>query len=398
MAAPGWTWSLLGPNITLTGARQERMVAAGDTNSNGQAGSAEQRYRDLVEWLPAVIYEAEFGPEGQWYYVSSHIEEMLGYTPAEIAADPGLFSQRLHPDDRDEVMELERTEAQMAREDVTMVSEYRMLHRSGHVVWIRDEARMVKSEGVAPFWRGVLIDITEARTAERALAESHDRYRGLVNSLPVCAYEADPASTHHRQFVSPQVRDLIGYTPEEWAADSGLWERTLHPSDRSRVLRDEERHVTMAVGTPWVSEYRLLTRSGKVVWVRDRAVVAEGTDGRRVIDGILTDVSSAHGDSTGPTPIRDVLRLACSSCGAIHAAEHAGPCVECGSGDVDAVSLNATLAELEAARRQVETLLDGVHQHLETVSGKDERPGQLARPSPAVERRIWTRPTGSLGP
>jgi len=369
-----------------------------DNEGNGrvpEATSAEQRYRDLIEWLPAVVYEAEFGPEGQWYYVSPQIEGMLGFTPEEMTADPELYARRLHPDDREEVMELERTEGEMARPgDITLVSEYRMLHRDGHVVWIRDEARMVSAPGRPPYWRGVLVDITEARTAERALADSHERYRGLVNSLPVCAYEADPRAEHRRQFVSPQVRDLLGHTPEEWAADPGLWVASLHPTDRSRVLRDEERHVTMAIGTPWVSEYRVLSRSGKVVWVRDRAVVAEGPDGHRVIDGILTDVTPERGSAAGPGATRDVLRVKCSSCGAVDAAERAGPCAACGSGDVEATSLNATIAELAEARRQVETLLDGVHQHLETVSGNSERAGQITRAMPAVERRRVTRPTG----
>ena len=66
--------------------------------------------------------------------------------------------------------------------------------------------------------------------------------------------------------------------------------------------------------------------------------------------------------------------------------------MECGSGDVHAVSLNATLAELAAARRQVELLLDGVHQHLETVSSKGER-SQQAGSSPILDRRIITRPS-----
>jgi PAS domain S-box-containing protein len=384
--------------IAGRGPIDETMAENAENGRVPAAASAEQRYRDLIEWLPATVYEAEFGPEGEWYYVSPHIVHLLGYTADEILDDAGLYYSRLHPDDRDEVMELERTEAEMARrDDATIVSEYRMLHRNGGVVWVRDEARMVVPDGGAPFWRGVLIDITEAREAERALAESHDRYRGLVNSLPVCAYEADPTATPRRQFLSPHVRDLIGYTPEEWAADPNRWQTSLHPSDRSRVLRDEERHVAMAVGTPWVSEYRLLSRSGSVVWVRDRAVVAHGADGRRVIDGILTDVTGVRGNGDGSRPVPDVLRLTCASCGAVHAAERAGPCAECGSGDVEAVSLNTALAELAATRSQVETLLDGVHRHLELVSAKDDLGVQVHRPAPGIERRIWTRPSGGFG-
>jgi PAS domain S-box-containing protein len=311
---------------------------------------AEGRFRDLIEWLPVVVYEAEPGSDGAWLYVSPHLEEMLGYTAKEMIADTSLWAQRLHPDDRSDVFDLELAEAEMARDrNITTVSEYRMLHRDGHVVWIRDEARLVPVEGATPYWRGVLIDITEARSAERELAESHDRYRELVNGLPVCGYQADPDSSGRREFLSQQVSQLLGYSLEEWSTDDGLWEATLHPEDRSRVLRDEDRHVTMAPGTPWVSEYRLLTRSSREIWVRDRAVVTERAGGGRVIEGILTDVTTERGDT-------------------------------------ERISLQEALAELATARRKVETLLDGLHRHLETISSSPERGGPGVRP--AVERRI----------
>lgn len=358
---------------------------------------SEDSFRDLIEWLPAVVYEAGIGIDGEWFYVSPYVERLLGYTPREMMSQPTLFYARLHPDDRDEVVELERTELEMARrQDVTMVSEYRMLHRDGHIVWVRDEARIVRPPDRDPYWRGVLVDITEAREAESALAESHERYRNLVHNLPVCAYEADPRRQARRRFLSPQVEQLLGYTLEEWEADPDLWVKTVHDDDRSRVLRDEERHVVMAVGTPWVSEYRLVSRTGNVVWVRDRAVVAMGPESHRMIGGILTDVTSERGEHEGADGGRDVLRLTCSTCGAVHAAEHAGPCTECGSGAVQAVSLNATLAELTSARRQVEMLLDGVHRHLETVGGKRER-SQRTGSSPLLDQRIVTRPSSGSG-
>ncbi len=44
---------------------------------------AEDKYRSLVEGLPAVVYIAEFGEEGRWRYVSPQIDSILGFTPDE---------------------------------------------------------------------------------------------------------------------------------------------------------------------------------------------------------------------------------------------------------------------------------------------------------------------------
>jgi PAS domain S-box-containing protein len=145
------------------------------------------RFRDLVEAVPAVIYEAEPGPEGRWHYVSPQLEGLLGDTPAEWLADPTCFTRRLHPDDREAVFHMESRAFVIAEDDLTTcVGEYRMLHRDGHMIWVRDEARVgVPREGAGsrtPFWRGVLVDITEERATRQLLIETYKHHRGELGT------------------------------------------------------------------------------------------------------------------------------------------------------------------------------------------------------------------------
>jgi PAS domain S-box-containing protein len=137
-----------------------------------------RRFQDLLEAVPAVIYEAEPGPEGRWRYVSPQLRWILGEEPEDWMADSRCWSRRLHPDDRDAIFHMEDSETENARgESASFVSEYRMLHRDGRVVWVRDEARLVTDTSGPPFWRGVLVDITAERTAGNALAETYRRVR-----------------------------------------------------------------------------------------------------------------------------------------------------------------------------------------------------------------------------
>ena len=69
----------------------------------GRPSSAERRFATLVERLPAIVFEAEPGPEGLWLYVSGFVETLLGYTPEEWRADPGLYARCIHEEDRDAV-------------------------------------------------------------------------------------------------------------------------------------------------------------------------------------------------------------------------------------------------------------------------------------------------------
>ena len=126
--------------------------------------------------------------------------------------------------------------------------------------------------------------------ADNTRAAQHTDYRELVERIPAVSYTADFGSTCEWQFVSPQVEQLLGFTPEEWCADPGLWFRLVHPDDREAVLEAESR--TFRDGTPYSCEYRLLDRNGNAVWVRDDAVVLVDENGGRMLQGLLLDITA----------------------------------------------------------------------------------------------------------
>jgi diguanylate cyclase (GGDEF)-like protein/PAS domain S-box-containing protein len=117
-----------------------------------------------VEQLPAILYVADVGISGRWHYVSVGIEAILGFTPAEWMADPGLWARQMHPDDRARVFS---RESELAQPEVP--DEYRIRDRDGATVWVRDEAALVTDEHGHEFWHGVILDITDRKRAELEL-------------------------------------------------------------------------------------------------------------------------------------------------------------------------------------------------------------------------------------
>ncbi len=142
---------------------------------------AERGYRELVERLPVVSYLAEYGPGGQWDYVSPQLEQLLGYTTEEWLTDNELWWNRVHPDDRARV-EVEEKYCVDTLEPLSI--EYRMLTRDGEVIWVRDEGAYGRPRsGGRVQVEGVLLDITERRHAEEELRHraEHDELTGLAN-------------------------------------------------------------------------------------------------------------------------------------------------------------------------------------------------------------------------
>ncbi len=143
----------------------------------------EKNLEFLVNHVPVVVYKAETGQLGRWWYVSPQIEQLLGYTPEEWLDDPALWWKRIHPDDRDQVLADE--EAMLvgtsAHSDAV---QYRMVTKEGRIVWVNDDAAVIRdADGSALYWSGVLSDITERKVLEDQLKHQafHDPLTGLAN-------------------------------------------------------------------------------------------------------------------------------------------------------------------------------------------------------------------------
>ena len=104
-------------------------------------------------------------------------------------------------------------------------------------------------------------------------------YRRLVERLPAIVYAAEMGEHGRWRYVSPQVEEILGYTPEEWIADPELWASLLHPEDRERAL-EQETAETLGDRNPPPVDYRMMTRDGEVVWILDEAVLEPDDDGR----------------------------------------------------------------------------------------------------------------------
>ena len=141
---------------------------------------AEAKYQTLVEQIPAVVY---IDVEGRGTtYVSPQVERILGVT-SEAYCEGGTdtWTELLHPDDRERVLEEYRAFVEGHGDDL---SDYRMCTPDGRVVWIRDRAVTVRDEhGRVMLEHGVMFDITEIKEAEAEIAHLayHDRLTGLAN-------------------------------------------------------------------------------------------------------------------------------------------------------------------------------------------------------------------------
>jgi diguanylate cyclase (GGDEF)-like protein/PAS domain S-box-containing protein len=232
-----------------------------------EISSAGDDYRRLVERLPAIVYSCEHGEHGRWRYVSPQIEEILGYSPEEWMADPNLWFERLHPEDRERALEQETQKAVV--EGSAPPVDYRMVTRGGGVVWILDEAVLEPDGDGTMVWHGVLYDITERKLAEQELHRAAAQQAAVARLGRHALQDGDP--TRLAKQVVPLMTEIDGVEAAcVWEAGregrrlhlrAGLDERSGGAERRASAARDSHAGAALESGLhvivdDWTSERR----------------------------------------------------------------------------------------------------------------------------------------------
>jgi diguanylate cyclase (GGDEF)-like protein/PAS domain S-box-containing protein len=271
----------------------------GDAVRNAERHRATQeelrRFRALVEQMPAITYVDRAG-SGEPIYVSPQLEELSGVAVEQWYDGTDGWSERVHPDDREHALELYR---QAVSSGTPYRDEYRLLDADGNERWFHDRTVVVHDEHGTPIEiQGVIHEITDRKAAEQALVDSEARlrtaearYRTLVEQLPLAIYVNDLDEAGTALYRSPATEMITGRSPEDWAADTTLLSKIVHPDDRDRVLT--ELAAATAARAPLSTEYRIVRPDGGIVWVLDEsAVVYDGDAGRPCRQGYLLDMTA----------------------------------------------------------------------------------------------------------
>src|SRR5215213_9107756 len=170
-----------------------------------------------------------------------------------------------------------------------ITTEYRVLHRDGHTVWVRNESVVVEDEVTGSrYWQGFMLDITEAKKAEEALKKSEERYRLVARATDETIWDSDILADD--QTWNGAIETMFGY-PLELRTSTAWWEEHIHPGDRERILASVD-SVLEGGGEVWSEEYRFRRADGAYSSVVDRAYVVRDAGGRptRMI-GSMSDIT-----------------------------------------------------------------------------------------------------------
>jgi PAS domain S-box-containing protein len=207
---------------------------------------------------------------------------MHGVSHKEFAATVEGFSALVHPEDKNTVSAaIQRA----LNGEAPYELEFRILKPSGQVAWIFTTAVVIRDRGKPVRMIGAAFDITERKTAQRALSDSELLFRTLGEAVPDFLWMTDERGNPLYQ--NPAWRHYTGLSTDD-IVENG-WDAIVHPDElplMRRLWTD-----ALSNGLPFDFEGRLRRHDGEFRWFMGRTVPVKN-DGGAVTRwvGTLTDI------------------------------------------------------------------------------------------------------------
>ena len=256
---------------------------AGRKRTEEALRESEQRYRHITHAITDYIYTVRMddGHPVETIHGPACVA-VTGYTEEDFKANPNLWIQMVHEEDRRSVQE---QAVQILSGAKVGPIEHRIFRKDGVMRWIRNEfVPQYDSQGNLLSYDGLIRDIHEQKLAEEALRESEKKYSTVVeNSLTGIYIDQDERVV----FANNRFAEIYRYLRQELVGMES-W-RLVHPEDRDLTKEMRTRRLK---GEGALSEYeaRGLTRDGETIWVNRRNVRIE-YKGRPAILGNIVDIT-----------------------------------------------------------------------------------------------------------
>lgn len=155
---------------------------------------SEEKYRDLVENINDILFLTD--DKGTITYISRSVHSVLGYTTSEIVGRS--FQELIYPEDLPFIVE----QFQKRLSGIIEPSEYRLINKSGEVIWIRSSSRPIFRENKIMGLRGILTDISKRKEAEEQLKKNFERMKkstsGIIQAMALTVETRDPYTAGHQ--------------------------------------------------------------------------------------------------------------------------------------------------------------------------------------------------------
>lgn len=228
-------------------------------------------------------------------YVNHHCTKILGYTPEEFAQGGShIFFDILHPEDLP-LLSRNVDFWKTAQDDDILTTEYRMRKKNDDWIWLRSQDVVFERDENNQVIKilGTAQDITEQKIFENTFKENQERFEKLMSTSPVISYiiVQNNYQDYYFEYISPAVKEIKEVSVTEAMEDSSLVLNQIHPED----IKDYQEAMIKSMKTleTFSHEWRIITPSGKVKWIKANSRPKKRSNGKIAWYGAVIDITEA---------------------------------------------------------------------------------------------------------
>lgn len=253
--------------------------------------ASESQFRTLVGNIPGATYRCLLDREWTMTFISEAIQDISGYPAADFILNRvRSYASIIHPDDRAAV---EQEVMQGITQKRPFVMEYRIAHRDGSLRWVYEKGRAIPDErGKPAFFDGTILDTTARKQAEQLIENAKHKLQEVADSIPGAVYQfhLDQDENVIFDFMSDGIEALVGVQRQSALDDASCVLDKLHPDDKTVIWQMLMKSVETL--RAWRHEFKVVTESGEVKWIRGEAAPIPSASDRVTWNGYWIDITA----------------------------------------------------------------------------------------------------------
>ncbi len=224
---------------------------------------------------------------GEFLETNAFLCNLLGYTREEL--NKKKIKTLIHEDDlAADAKNFKRLRNGEIRQ---FSSVRRYVNKDKQLIWANAIVSPLWEVGESPDNHIIIVDdITQQIIYEEQIIASQKHIEDLVNSIEGIVWEASVNEQFTNTFISNKIVDILGYTPEEWAAKPGFFFEKMYPEDRERIAEYLKRELFRKMHHE--HEYRMIAKDGSIVWIRDSVNIVPNLESPQKLRGIMMDITA----------------------------------------------------------------------------------------------------------
>lgn len=244
---------------------------------------SEEKFRTIAETSPDAATTTDL--EGKIIFVSNRTAEIHGFKDPSEMIGLNAFELVIPEGRQKAIQEFETGFTKGTSRDI----EFKLLRKNGSIFDGSLSGSILRDGSGNPIGSIIISrDISERKMAEKALIESEERYRLIIENIPTVAWKT--SKDGHTTFISSNIEKVYGYAPGEiYEGGESLFFERIHKEDKELV------HKSFAdlfeKGIEYNVEYRLQKKDGTWIWINDRARIVREEEGMQFAYGVFSDIT-----------------------------------------------------------------------------------------------------------